>query len=294
MKTTLLTALLLVGFAWAGPAEEARDLLLKHRQVSGLTARIEAFSAEFLGLPYGSGGPLGEGVDGRYDQDPLYRFDTFDCTTYVETVLSLARSSGLDQFERRMDEIRYENAVVDYVTRNHFPSLDWIPNNIRNGLFQDPTVELTPPAVLREARATIDKPTYYSFMKADMLRVSGLSPTEREERAQEWRQEGARFRPEVATLNYVPINWVVANPSWTQNLASGMVVNFVRPNWDLRHLIGTHMNVSHQGFVIRRGSQLYLRHASTSGKVSEVLLLDYLRPFVNHATLKGVHFLSPQ
>lgn len=296
MKSIIFAAILLVSFAsaFAGPTEEARDLLNKYRQVSGLVTRVEAFSNEFIGLPYGNGGPLGEGPDGRYDQDPLYRFDTFDCTTYVETVLSLAHAGDVEDFERRMDEIRYENAVVDYVTRNHFPSLDWVPNNIMNGLFFDPTADLVPAGVLRVARATVDKPNYYAFLKADMLRVSGLTPAEREVRAQEWRQEGARFTPVVATLNYVPVDWVVANPQWLQNLRSGMVVNFVRPNWDLRHLIGTHQNVSHQGFIIRQGNQIFLRHASTSGKVAQVLFLDYLRPFVGHATLKGVHFLTPQ
>lgn len=258
MRHLLFTLLLLSPLAFADATDEARDLLLRHRNVSGLIARIDAFSATFVGLPYGDGGPLGEGPTGSYDQDPLFRFDTFDCTTYVETVLSLARARDVADFAVRIDEIRYEHGVVQV------------------------------------ARALIDKPNYYAFMKADALRTPGLTPAQREQRATEWRAEGARFTAVEATMDYVPIDWILANPTWVQRLRSGMVVNFVRPNWDLRALIGTHMNVSHQGLIIRRGTEILLRHASSSGnrRVTEIPLLDYLQPFRGHATLKGLHFLT--
>jgi hypothetical protein len=184
--------------------------------------------------------------------------------------------------------------VVDYVTRNHFPSLDWVPNNITAGFFTDATRLLAPNGVVQIARALINKPNYYAFMKPEWLRVPGLTPEQREQRTAEWRAEGARFTAVEATMDFVPIDWILSNPTWLQRLRTGMVVNFVRPNWDLRSLIGTHMNVSHQGLIIRRGAEVLLRHASSSGnrRVTEIPLLDYLQPFRGHATLKGLNFLT--
>jgi hypothetical protein len=68
----------------------------------------------------------------------------------------------------------------------------------------------------------------------------------------------------------------------------------VRPNWDLTESIGTHMNVSHQGLIFQFRNGTYLRHASNSGtkKVMDIPLLDYLKKFENHPTLKGIHLME--
>lgn len=295
MKAILFIVLSLgVMSTWASPSQdEAEALLNRFQTVQTISARVESFTKNFLGLPYGKDGPLGEGPTGRYDQDPLFRFDTFDCTTFVETVLALAHARDSADFAQRMDEIRYENGVISYVTRNHFPSLQWIPNNINNGYLRDVTRDIAPMSILKTAVAIIDLPTHYSFMNVDMLRVSGLTNQERSERVLEWRAEGQRLSPQEARLDYVPIDWILKNSKWLNEIPHGAVVNFVRPNWDLTQVAGTHMNVSHQGFILRRNGNVYLRHASSgSSKVSEILFLDYLKTLANHPTLKGVHFLA--
>lgn len=273
--------------------EEASELLRRFESVQTISSRVASFTGSFLGLPYGKNGPLGEGIIGRYDQDPLFRFDTFDCTTYVETVLALAHANDSVDFSQRMDELRYENGVVGYVTRNHFPSLQWIPNNIRNGYLKEITRDITPQGIVKVASAIIDLPTHYSFMTSEMLRVTGLSNQERTERVLEWQAEGQRLSAQEARLDYVPINWILRNQSWVHNIPNGAVVNFVRPNWDLTQISGTHMNVSHQGFILKRNGKVYLRHASIgTNKVSEIIFVDYLKNLANHPTLKGVHFLA--
>ena len=47
---------------------------------------IDKISSSFKEIEY-SLNPLGENFG--IDNDPLYRFDKFDCLTYVETVLAL-------------------------------------------------------------------------------------------------------------------------------------------------------------------------------------------------------------
>jgi len=51
------------------------------------------------------------------------------------------------------------------------------------------------------------------------------------------------------------------------------------------------MNVSHQGFIFQTRAGTILRHASTTGKVMEVPLIEYLKKFENHPTMKGIHLI---
>ncbi len=284
--------LLSVTAAFAGPREAAQNYLDRAANVSGVANRLEVFSKLFLGLPYGVGGPLGEGTDGRYDQDPLYRFDTFDCTTYVETIVSFALSRSAGEFEEMMNTIRYENGEVDYLKRSHFTDLWWIPRNIQNGLLTDITHNLGGNRVLI-ASALINLPGWLRKIHPEEIRVPNASVEERNSLLEELRSMHVNYTTHVAKVPYVSINWILKNPSFVNKIPHGTIVNFVRPNWDLTQEYGSHQNISHQAFLFRKGKVLYQRHASTSSpqEVFELPFLDYLKKFENHATMKGVHFM---
>ena len=279
---------------WAEPREEAIALLERHRGISEMVERLSVFSAEFIGLPYGSTGPLGEGVSGRYDQDPLFRFDTFDCTTFVETVVSLALSGNADAFEVSMNRIRYEGGEVEFLKRNHFPSLQWIPNNLSNGIFDEANSKVLPEADQSLAQALVDIGGWLRKSGPGLIQVPGLNASERSERGLELQGQADRFSPVQATLKYLPISRLLKEPSLLKRIPDGAIINFVRPNWDLTATAGTRMNVSHQGFVFQTSKGVRLRHASVGGekKVVDVSLLQYLKAFENHPTMKGIHLLT--
>ena len=279
---------------FASPREEAQTILSKIETVTSTDLRMEMSSQNFIGLPYGDGGPLGEGENARYDQDPLYRFDTFDCTTFVETTVSLALSRDVDEFEKKMDEIRYEDSQVDYLKRNHFPSLQWIPNNIKNGILKEINHLILPTSETKTAEAIINLPGWLKKIRITEIKVPSASQTERESLLEELRSYASQYSPEVARLNYLPISTLVAKPQVLKLIPNGAIVSFVRPNWDLTDAIGTHMNVSHQGLIFQKKNVTYLRHASSSSekRVMEVPLYDYLKKFENHPTLKGIHLMQ--
>lgn len=287
----LILCLLFSITAFATP-EEAKKLLEKFEGHDRTPTRLELFSREFLGLPYGAGGPLGEGEQGRYDQDPLYRFDTFDCTTYVETIVSLALTRDVRSFEEMMDKIRYEDGQVDYLKRNHFPSLQWIPFNVENGLLSEINHLILPIKEQKVAEALINLPGWLKAIKLEEIKVPLATLEQRQLLLEELRSQHTNFSPIIARLNYLPISTLVERPSLLNRIPHGSIINFVRPNWDLTDVIGTHMNVSHQGFVFRKKEGVFLRHASTTGKVKEELLLDYLKKFENHPTMKGIHLMK--
>lgn len=289
----LLLGFILISTAFAGAREDAQDILDRGAQVTGVANRLDAFSKMFIGRPYGFGGPLGEGPDGRYDQDPLYRFDTFDCTTYVETMTSLALSRSVDEFEKTINDIRYDNGEVDYLKRNHFTDLWWIPRNIANGMLTDITKALGGSRVLI-ASAEINLPGWLTKIHPEEIVVPNASPEERNSLLEELRGMSRNYSPETATVPYVEINWILKNPSWVNNIPHGTIVNYVRPNWDLSQEYGTHQNISHQAFLFWKGKVLYQRHASTANpkEVFELPFLDYIRKFENHPTLKGIHLMK--
>jgi len=297
MKALLLLALSIVTMtnAFAGSREEAVALLQASASLNPIASRLESFSSRFIGLPYGVSGPLGEGENGRFDQDPLYRFDTFDCTTFVETNLSLAFSSSVDEFETTMNLIRYENGEVDYLKRNHFPSLQWIPNNIRNGYLREINSMILPDQERMTAEAVIDISGWLNKASLQTIQVPNASEELKTVLLNELKSYSTRYSPVVARLDYLPISVLLAKPEVLAKIPNGTVVSFVRPNWDLTAAIGTHMNVSHQGLIFQKNGNLVLRHASAAAekKVVEVPFLDYLRKFENHPTLKGIHLLLP-
>lgn len=85
--------------------------------------RLRFWGHFFLDYPY-IDSPLGEG-----DVKPKFRTDGFDCMTYVETCLALSLSDSADDILPNLDLIRYRDGIADYEHRNHFVSIDWVPNN---------------------------------------------------------------------------------------------------------------------------------------------------------------------
>lgn len=294
MTKLLFALLLLPSILIAGPREEAQDLLLQLSSETDLTTRLDKFSKIFLGLPYGDGGPLGEGENGRYDQDPLYRFDTYDCTTFVETMMALALSRDVSEFEHHLDEIRYEHGKISYLTRNHFTDLQWIPFNIQNGYLKEINDQVLPAQGIKMAEALINFPNWLRSIKIAEIRAPQASMEEKEALLEELHQQANNYVAQMARVPYLPIVTLVKSPKLLDRIPTGTLVNFVRPNWDLTDLIGTHQNISHQGFLFRKGKTLYLRHASSSGekKVMEVPFIDYLKKFENHPTMKGIHLMK--
>ena len=252
--------------------------------------KIEALSRVLLGSVY-VGGSVGEGEEGIYDKDPLVRFDVFDCTTYVETILAGAMSATSDEFERNLMRLRYKEGSVSFVSRNHFPSVDWLPNN------QDKLVDITSSVAggtVSMAKTIIDKAAWYQRIGDDVIHCDAALSSDCLTLLTRLQAEGNAFVPEPAFLSYIPLRNVFlgenkrTNQALLDRIPSGSVINMVRPDWPLKQWIGTNMNVSHQGIAIRKNGVLFLRHASVvHKKVLDENFVDYFSGYSASSTLKG-------
>jgi N-acetylmuramoyl-L-alanine amidase-like len=108
-------------------------------------SRIDVLSRRFLGCPYKPNPLIGSADTAEVFTASL---DGFDCVTYIETVVALARASNVDDFTQWLRKIRYERGRVQWERRNHYMTL-WIRNNIRKGIIR-PVSMPTVPIISRE------------------------------------------------------------------------------------------------------------------------------------------------
>jgi hypothetical protein len=133
----------------AGPRglsqRRVEQLLSKTKHEDIAARRIEILSRNFLGLPY-QPNPL----IGSADTTEVFTasLDGFDCVTYIETVIALARASNVDDFTEWLRKIRYEGGRIQWDRRNHYMT-DWIRNNLREGIVK-PISMPTVPTLSRE------------------------------------------------------------------------------------------------------------------------------------------------
>ena len=165
----------------------------------------------FLGAPY-MNSPLGEDV--APDSDPLIRFDAFDCTTFVETVLA-----GGDV--NKLNKIRYKNGNVGFLNRNHFIESDWLINNA--DLVENVSARYADTAV---RHVVIDKQSW--FKKVYNIDVY-LEPVE-------------------IDLEYVPYHNVK-----DIKIDKMMIVLFVADKPKIHDNIGTDLAVFHMGLLFPNG-----------------------------------------
>jgi cell wall-associated NlpC family hydrolase len=130
-----------------GLSRQRVDQLLSETKYDRSTgSRIDVLSRHFLGHPY-KPNPL----IGSADTAEVFTasFDGFDCVTYIETVLALARASNVDDFTEWLRKIRYERGRIQWERRNHYMAL-WIRNNAREGMIRPVSMPAVP--ILRMER----------------------------------------------------------------------------------------------------------------------------------------------
>ncbi|MBO5946781.1 MAG: DUF1460 domain-containing protein [Alphaproteobacteria bacterium] len=165
----------------------------------------------YLGTRY-ENSPLGE--CNPPDDGPLIRFDAFDCTTFVETVLA-------DGCECCLTEIRYKNGEIGFLSRNHFIESDWLNNN--SDFVQNVSSQYAPTAV---RRVIIDKANWFRV-------VHGLD---------------VDVAPVVVDLEYIPYEY------FNEIIIQGpVIVLFITDNPKNRDKIGTDLAVVHMGLWLPNG-----------------------------------------
>src|SRR5258707_12580196 len=101
------------------------QLLSETKYARSTGTQINFLSRHFLGHSYKTNPLIGSA-----DTAEVFKasFDGFDCVTYIETVLALARAANLDDFIEGLQKSRDEQGCIHWEQRNQVMSV-WIVNN---------------------------------------------------------------------------------------------------------------------------------------------------------------------
>lgn len=237
---------------------ELKQIWLDAQNVHGLFNRLEYFSRVFLGVPYLLG-PMGESYLDSVENKPLVYIDSVDCMTFVENVLALSIAPSEDSLFATLQNIRYKDGVISYLTRKHYMMADWV----NDGRFARVLPMPEDTTIVR----TIPKK---EFFKSHRLRYT---------------EKGLPVPDPELNLRYLPyakaVNW--ANKPYEGPM---MVVGvaFIAKS--------SKLDVTHTGLVVLRpGEKPKLRHASSNRKrVIEQPFNEYL--YSRKGKLPGVTFFE--
>jgi hypothetical protein len=241
----------------------------------------------FMGKPYVLGA-CGEGEQGRYDQHPLYREDAFDCLTYVNSVLALALSESPDTVVSKLLLINYTSDEISYFSRCHFMLSDWLPNNMRAGRLAWITEKLG----LETTTVTRDFDRGWFFRQRTKRDLHLLEPVskEQEELLIHELQNGGPKGVLSMSVTYCEWGQMLKNQKQLQvALPPISLMLVVRPSEADAQSCSM---VSHLGFILNEGGELFFVHAKHQESVQRERLSVYLERFEDHALIKGASFLE--
>lgn len=177
---------------------------------------------------------VGSTLTGDISTPEVFTIDLegMDCFTYIDYVEAMSLSSSFPEFKDNLRKIRYRDGVVAFRSRNHFFS-DW--------------------------------PLYNFAYIEDVTSAVGGKKTVEVSKNLNLKKDGTYYLPGIPVINrtihYIPSG--ALGPSVFNKLMTG---DFVGVYTDKEGL-----DVSHTGIIIKKGGNVYLRHASSMEKNQKVV-----------------------
>lgn len=156
MKLTKFLVQSLFAFEQSNPtqsndAQLIRQLLAEIRSMKSVVERMKHVSSKLLGSVYLTNPLIGSPTVAEV---LVARMDGFDCITFLETVLVLARAKSAEEFTGLLRKIRYRNSEIVYQQRfhyatdwaNHLAQLNWLSDMTvgETTIFREKTLDIVP------------------------------------------------------------------------------------------------------------------------------------------------------
>lgn len=224
---------------------------LSGKTIQELTVEI---GESFLGTPY-----VEKTLELPGAEKLVINLTGLDCTTYLETVVTLARITKagtltFEAFEQELERLRYQNGMLkDYSSRLHYFS-DWIYQNQQKGIIKDITQEI----------GGIAYPNQPTFMSENPRFYAQLSNPEFLEAIKTVEAEIAQ-----RTYHFIPKEEIQKHE---KNIRSGDLIAITT---SIKNL-----DIVHVGFAVEQEGRIHLLHAGTGNmqvEISEKPLSDYLK-----------------
>lgn len=214
------------------------------------------YAKQLLDIPY-----IAHTLEGDTEMLTI-NIDELDCTTYVETVYALARTTLSQRttwrdFANNLESVRYRNGeMTDYASRLHYIS-DWIMNNSARGNIKEITTEFGGCKYIIKTIDFMSKHREYYPAMADSTIYEKI-------RNYEIGYRSHRFPYIKKELLYTK--------NIINEFESGDIIAMVTKTEGL--------DISHLGLVLKENNKLYFINASMGGKkvqIEKSQFADYMK-----------------
>jgi hypothetical protein len=232
-----------------------------------LGAIMQELGLHFRGRPYAAGL-----LDAPPAETLVVALDRYDCVTFVETMLAMARGVAAQDYDyatfaRNLEALRYRGGVLDgYASRLHYFS-DWIADNARRGHVVDLTERLGGDTLDKQLTFMTEHRDRYRHLADDDSLVRRIAAVEQDLADRD--------------LHYIPQDRI---RTVYDQLQAGDVIALAT------NIDG--LDVSHTGLVYKADGQTGLLHASlTDGVIVSPDLQAYVQNIKNQI---GIVVARPQ
>lgn len=225
-------------------------LLEESKRYSQADDVVSYFAKKFVGIPY-----VANTLEVNDEEQLVVNLRQMDCTTYVETVVSLALCVQNGQFTYQdyinaLRNLRYRNGVIDgYGSRLHYFS-DWIDNNENMGFVKEVQSPNPPFSAIQVLNLDFmsKHPHSYKALRISPYLVEEIRETE--------------INLNGKKMNYIP----------KSSLANTSLLRKVIRNGDILAVVTNvkGLDIAHLGIALWRKDGLHMLHASSKqGRVVE-------------------------
>ncbi|MBQ2949744.1 MAG: DUF1460 domain-containing protein [Prevotella sp.] len=226
------------------------NLLEESKRYSQADDVVSYFAKKFVGIPY-----VANTLEVNDEEQLVVNLRQMDCTTYVETVVSLALCVQNGQFTYQdyinaLRNLRYRNGVIDgYGSRLHYFS-DWIDNNENMGFVKEVQSPNPPFSAIQVLNLDFmsKHPHSYKALRISPYLVEEIRETE--------------INLNGKKMNYIP----------KSSLANTSLLRKVVRNGDILAIVTNvkGLDIAHLGIALWRKDGLHMLHASSKqGRVVE-------------------------
>lgn len=216
----------------------------------------------------------GDGLGSGLDERPMDKWDTLDCTTYVEAVLSkyLGGPSRAGQ-RRALVALRYNRSPSTFLNRNHFLRHSWIRNAIRKGILTELTESIFGSSNLNQ-RTYKYRPSRW-FVRVAKHRIRSTSDSK--VLLEQIGAAAAAMPVVISVHNVLLLTKLAAAFSPRLDCQTTFLSQRLKkvPNGTLIIFLGR--QAEHAAWLIRKRDRLYIRHACRGSVVREDSLATFLK-----------------
>lgn len=224
---------------------------LSSKSIQELTVEI---GESFLGTPY-----VEKTLELPGDEKLVINMTGLDCTTFLETVVTLVRiaKSGnltFEGYEQELEKLRYQDGIrKDYTSRLHYFS-DWIAQNQQKGILSDISGEIGGTIYPNQPTFMSENPKFYhQLSNPEFLEAIKADEAEIAKRTYHFipKEEIEKLEKSIRSGDLIAITTTIKN-----------------------------LDIVHVGFAVEQEGRIHLMHAGTGNmqvEISEKPLSEYLK-----------------